>query len=125
MWLKQYIITVATDATGVGVGYTPEAVRGRIMQIRYVKDSYENGVVFTITLETTGVNVWTQTGVNASATVLPRQPVQDQAGVDATSDGTRKLREPIYVASERIAFNVTVATQGNTPRSGTFYVLVG
>jgi hypothetical protein len=122
MWMKQYIVSITTDAAGDAVGYTAEAVRGRVLQLAYVKTDYANGVDFDVILETTGTVVWDQDNVNASATVVPRQGVHDTVGVAATLDGTRLMRDFVYVASERI--KITVAQGGDT-KSGTFYILVG
>lgn len=124
MHTEEQAITVTTNGDGDGVGYTTP-VRGRVLQIRYVKpDSggFADGVDFDITLEISGVVIWDQDNVNASVTVLPRQAVQDTAGAGATYDGTRAIREPVYVADERV--KIAVANGGDTT-TGTFYVLIG
>ena len=41
--------------------------------IQYVKTDYTDGVDFTITTETTGQTLWTESNVNAAAVKAPRQ----------------------------------------------------
>jgi hypothetical protein len=118
MYVFKEIVTVDADASGDGIGYS-SVVRGQILQIRYVKDDFANGVDFDVTLEDSGVVVWDEDNVNASKTVLPRQGVHDTVGVAATLDGTRLMREPIYVDGERIKFLVA---QAGVSTSGVFHV---
>jgi hypothetical protein len=74
--MKRYKVTVTTAADGTVTAYTPR-LSGKIQQIEYVKDGvnpYAAGVDFTITGEATGIGLWTQSDVNASAVVAPRLP---------------------------------------------------
>ena len=125
MQVQTFAVTIATGATlGAGQGYTPNAT-GRVLAIRYVKDGsngYSNDSTFTLTNEATGANVRTQSSVNASATVCPRQPTHSTAGVAATYDGTRAVNEPCDLANERLSIAVT---SGGNSKTGTFYVTVG
>jgi len=121
MHAKQYTVALTTDADGDATGYTP-AVNGRILQIRYVKDDYAAGVDFTLTLETSGVTVWSQENVNASATVCPRQAVHGTDGVAGEYANGYPREEPVVSADERV--KIVVANGGDT-KSGTFYVTVG
>ena len=116
-----HVVTVTTNASGAGTGYTPVS-NGRILQIRYVKTDFDNGSTMTVSTETSGVTVWTEAAVNASATRVPRQATHTTAGVAATYDGTRAVLEPIVVANERIS--VVVASGGNT-KTGTYHITVG
>jgi hypothetical protein len=125
MFPQTYAVTIVTgSASGAGSGYTDNA-RGRVLSIRYVKDGtngYSDGQTITVTNEATGANIWTQTGVNASATVAPRQPTHSLAGVASTYDGTRAVNDYCYLANERVSIALTSA--GNS-KTGTFYVTVG
>ncbi|HEB79287.1 MAG TPA: hypothetical protein ENI79_02280 [Rhodospirillales bacterium] len=112
-------VALTTDASGDATGYT-EVIRGRIESVEYVKTDFADGVDFTITLEDTGVNVWTQTNVNAAVVVAPRQATHSTAGVAATYDGTRAVLERIPVAHERVEI---VIAQGGNVKSGTFKVV--
>ncbi len=117
-------VVIPTAADGSGTGYTG-IVNGIVRAIRYAKVSYENGVDFAVTAGTSGLNIWTQTNVNASVDVYPQAAVSDTAGVAAlyAAGGTAVLT-PIPVSDERIQIAVTSATAGTTPRTGTFYVYV-
>ena len=119
-YAERHTVTVTTNASGAGTGYTP-VVTGRIIAIIYSKTDFADGVDFTITSETTGQTIWSQENVNASATVAPRQATHSTAGVAATYDGTRAVLAAVVVANERV--KISVASGGNT-KTGTFYVIV-
>jgi hypothetical protein len=86
--MRRYKVSVTTDGSGNAVAYSPR-IAGKIWQIEYVKDGganpFANGVDFTITGEATGINLWTQSDVNASAVVAPRMPTHSQVGVASSS----------------------------------------
>jgi hypothetical protein len=121
MHVERHSVTVTTAADGTATGYSP-VVTGRVLAVRYVKDSYDNGVDFTITSEATGQTIWTQADVNASVITYPRAAVHDTAGVAATLDGTRAMRDAVPVANERVSIAIA---QGGNVKSGTFIILVG
>jgi len=120
--MRELTVTVTTAVGGAATEYTPETIHGKVLQISYVKDDFANGVNWAITGETTGVNVWTENPVNASKVVLPRQGVHDVAGAAATLDGTRLMREPVYVGGERLKI---VVAAGGDAKVGTFKFLIG
>lgn len=121
----RYKVTVTTDAAGNATAYSPR-LSGEIHQIEYVKDPganpYAAGVDFTITGEATGVGLWTQSDVNASAVVAPRIPTHSQVGVASlyASGGTAVLA-PIAIANDRVKI---VLAQGGAAKVGVFHVLV-
>lgn len=121
MFVERHSVTVLASG-GTGQGYTP-VVSGRILSLQYVKNNFTDGVDFTITAETTGLNLWTETNVNASATRCPRQATH---GVDGTASlfaaGGTAVQDHIYLSGERVSVAVASAGNGTT---GTFYVTVG
>lgn len=123
--MRRIKVTVTTDASGNAVAYSPR-IAGEIHQIEYVKDPganpYANGVDFTITGEATGINLWTQADVNASAVVAPRQPTHSQAGVASlyAAAGTA-VQTRIAMAGDRV--KISLAQGGNT-KVGAFHILV-
>lgn len=124
MHVERHTVSVTTDGSGDGIGRTPD-VTGRLLGIHYVKPgagSYSDGVDFVVTNETTGEIIWDEDNVNASASRYPRTGVHDTAGVAATLDGTRAMREPIYLANDKI--KIVVAAGGAT-KVGSFIVVVG
>lgn len=122
--MKRYKITVTTAADGTVIAYTPR-LSGEIHQIEYVKDGsngYAAGVDFTITGEATGVGLWTQADVNASAAVAPRQPTHSQAGVASlyAASGTA-VQARVAMANDRVKISLA---QGGNAKVGVFHVLV-
>lgn len=122
--MKRYKVTVTTAADGSAVAYTPR-LSGKIHQIEYVKagtNSYADGVDFTITGEATGVNIWTEANVNASAVRATRQPTHSQAGVAALyAAGGTAIQEPVALGNDRVKISLA---QGGNAKVGTFHVLV-
>jgi hypothetical protein len=124
MYLYRHEVTITTDGDGNGVGYTPD-VNGFIQSIRYVKDAtnaYTDGVDFDVTGESSGIVIWDQDNVNASATVTPRQATHSTAGVAAlyAASGTA-VNDKIPVV-ERIKISVA---NGGDSKTGVFHVYVG
>ena len=114
-------ITVTTAADGSATAYS-EVCTGKLSQIRYVKTDFDNGSTFTITSEATGETLWTETGVNASATRAPRQATHSTAGVAAlyAAAGTA-VNDKIALAVDRI--KIVIAAGGNA-KIGTFHVVI-
>jgi hypothetical protein len=121
MYAERHVVSVTTDASGDVIGYTP-AVTGRILGIRYVKNNFDNGHDFTVTLESSGESVMVGTNVDASASFYPRIGVTDAAGAAATLDGTRLARDYVVAAQDRV--KIVVAAGGNA-KSGAYHVIVG
>jgi len=115
-------VAVTTNGDGVAEAFT-NAVNGRVLQVRYVKTDFANGVDFTITNEDTGETIWAQQDVDASATVAPRQPTHSTAGVAAlyAADGVAVL-DHVWVADARI--KIAIASGGDT-KTGTFHFTIG
>lgn len=121
-YAERHVVTLTTDASGDATGYTP-VVSGPIRTIRYVKNNYDNGVDFTVTLEATGEAVWTGTDVNASATVAPRQATHSTAGAAALyAAGGAAVNDLIVAASDRVKI---VVAQGGNVKSGAVHVVIG
>ena len=123
--MKRYKVTVTTDGSGNAVAYTPR-VSGKIQQIEYVKDGganpFANGVDFTITGEATGIGLWTESDVNASAVRAPRIPTHTQVGAAALyASGGVGVLAPIALANDRV--KISIASGGAT-KVGAFHVLV-
>lgn len=122
--MKRYKVTVTTAADGTVTAYTPR-LSGEIHQIEYVKDGsngYANGVDFTITGEATGVGLWTQSDVNASAVVAPRQPTHSQVGVASLyAAGGTAVQARVALANDRVKIALA---QGGNAKVGVFHVLV-
>lgn len=110
-----------TDSSGAATGYT-KVVTGVIQNVIYTKDDYANGVDFTITTETTGQTIWSDTNVNASETVAPKQAAHSTAGAALVYDtDNAPVTTDIYAVNERVKI---VIAQGGSGTAGTFTVIV-
>ena len=121
MFAQKKTVSVVTNGSGDATAYS-EAITGRIHAIHYRKTDFANGVDFTITLESTGEGLWAQSDVNAAAKVYPRAAVHDVAGVAATLDGTRAMRDAVVAVNDRVKI---VVAQGGDTKSGAFDIIVG
>jgi len=122
--MKRFKVTVTTAADGTAIGYTPRT-SGKVHQIEYVKDGangYANGVDFTVTGEATGVGIWAESDVNASAIRAPRQPTHSQAGAASLyAAGGTGVQDKIGIANDRVKIAVA---QGGSAKVGVFHVLI-
>jgi hypothetical protein len=123
--MKRFKVTVTTAADGTATFYTPR-LSGEVHQIEYAKDGtnpFANGVDFTITGEATGISLWAQNDVNASAVVAPRQPTHSPAGAASlyAAGGTGVLSR-IGLGNDRVKIAIA---QGGNAKVGTFHILVG
>lgn len=114
MYATKQTISVTTAADGTATAYSA-AASGRVLEIRYVKNDFADGVDFTITRETEGGNVWVESNVNASKTVRPFTTSHDTTGVELGDSF-------IYLVNERLLFSI--ASGGDT-KSGSFVLTVG
>lgn len=123
MFVNKYEVNITTDASGDGVGYTPD-VNGRVLSISYVKPTsggYAAGVDFDIVGETSGVEILDKDDVNSSVTYCPRQPTHTTKGAAAEYATGMPVNDFIYL-NERI--KITVDAGGNKG-TGKFIVYVG
>lgn len=124
MYLQRFSVTVTTDASGDAVGYT-EAAQGLLHSIHYDKPG-SNGLDtadIAVTTEESGQTLWSESSVNASADLAPRQPTCDyQHAASLYAAGGEPVEDKFGIARERIV--VTIAN-GGASKSGTFHFLVG
>lgn len=116
-------IDVTTNTSGAATAYTPVDISGPIRTIKYVKTDFDNGVVFTITTNTTGQNLWVETAVNASKTVSPRQATHDTVGAASLyAVGGEPVEDYVYACQEKV--KIVIASGGNA-KSGSFWIVFG
>lgn len=124
--MRRYVVTVTTASDGSATAYSPRGVNGVVHQIEYVKHGstpFADGVDFTIESEATGIDLWVESNVNASAVRAPRQPTHTQAGVASLyASGGTAVNDRIALANDRV--KIAIASGGDT-KIGTFHVLVG
>lgn len=106
-------VTVTTIADGSATGYTAN-IRGRIVAVKYEKVDYADDVDFTITTEDSLRDVWVDTNINATESVVPRMLCDGTDGADLTA-----VYDYIRVFNERV--KIVIASGGNT-KSGIFTV---
>lgn len=120
MFAQRHTIAIETAADGSATAYSPAGLTGRVEAIVYVKDGttpFDNGVDFTITVESTGQSLWTDADVNASQTVYPVQP----ANLGATGAASVLTEVPIVIANDRVKF---VIAQGGNAKDGVFHLVL-
>lgn len=120
MHITKQVVAVTVNASGAATSYS-EVLNGKLIAVQYVKDDFADGVDFTITAETSGLGIWTDTNINASETVFPMTAAHDNTGAAITYDGTRPVYVPIPLCNERVKIMVA---SGGTSTSGTFNILV-
>ncbi len=114
-------VTIVTNASGDGTGYT-STVRGKIISIAYEKTDYADTVDFTITTEDTAQNVWVEANVTVAKTVAPRQPTHSTVGVASLyAAAGEPVEDHVRACGERI--KIVVAAGGDT-KTGAFKVIV-
>lgn len=126
--MRRYKVRVTTAADGSATAYTPR-ISGKIHQIEYVKDTasaganaYADTVDFAITGEATGIALWSQSNVTASAVMAPRQPTHSQLGAARLfASGGEAVGDKVGLASDRVKI---VIAQGGSAKVGDFHVLV-
>lgn len=120
-YVQRHVIALTTDAGGDATGYTP-VLSGRLSAIHYVKTDFADGVDFTITSEATGQSLWTDTNVNASEVVAPRQPTHGEDGsASLYAAAGEPVEDKICLANDRV--KIVVASGGDT-KTGTFHVVL-
>lgn len=123
MYAERHSITFTTHTSaGTVTALTDKEVTGRILQAQYVKNDLADGSTITLTGNTTGVPIMAITGMNASATHLPRRATTDQAGVAITYDATNAVHECVVLVQEKI--KLVIASGGNN-KSGEIIISVG
>lgn len=121
MPVRRFPVAVTVDASGDATKYSP-VIYGSLVSIRYVKTDFANGVDFTITNETTGETLWTESDVNASATRYPRAATHSTAGVASLyAAGGEAVNSKAVLAGDRV--KIIVGSGGNAT-SGTFHITV-
>lgn len=119
-FVQRVAVAVTTAADGSATAYSP-TLSGILLQIRYVKTDFADGVDFTITAEATGETLWTESDVNASATRAPRQATHSTAGAAALyAAGGVAVQDKIGLALDRV--KIVIASGGNT-KTGTFHLI--
>lgn len=113
-------VPVTTNSSGAATVYSGP-INGRVLNVIYEKTDFADTVDFTITLETTGQNVWTEENVTAAKTVAPRQATHSTAGVAALYAATgTAVNDHVYAARERVKI---VVANGGATKTGTFKVI--
>jgi hypothetical protein len=119
-YIQRQTVVVTTASDGSATVYS-DTVTGKLSQIRYEKNNFANGVDFAITAEATGETLWSESDVNTSATVAPRQVTHNIAGGAAlyAGSGTAVL-DKIALANDRV--KIVIGSGGDTT-SGKFHFI--
>jgi hypothetical protein len=127
-YLSTESVTVTTIADGSATAYTAAGYNGLLHAIVYTPDGttpYSNNVVVTITGETSGLAIWSETIATAASapTRYPRAATHTVLGAAAlyAAAGTAVL-DKIGLAGERL--KIVLASGGNA-KVGSFRFLIG
>ena len=122
-YAERHTVSLTTAAGGGVTAFTDDPVTGRVISCIYTKTDFDAGVVFLITGEVTGQIIWTETAVDASETLNPRQPTQDNAGAESLyAAAGLAVEDYIVVANERI--KVVISAGGNV-KTGSITFIIG
>lgn len=110
-------VTVTTDGSGDATAYTTQSYMGMVMQVTYTKTDFSDGVDFDLTGKNTGVVVWSEDNVNATATRSPTQQAHLNSDGSVVAGSTR----PVFVVGEPIQI---VVANGGASKTGRFTVVV-
>ena len=117
---KRLTINVTTAADGTATVLS-DKFSGRIVSVHYIKTNFDNGVDFTITLDTTLQNVWVESNVDASANRAPRQATHDTVGVASLyAAAGEPVEDLVRAADEKV--KIVIAAGGNA-KTGQFVVV--
>lgn len=124
-YARRLTVAVTTAADGSATAYSDPVDYGSLSQVRYVKPGsggFADGSTFTITSEATGEGLWSETGVNASATRAPRQATHSTLGAAAlyAAAGTA-VNDKIALANDRIKI---VIAGGGAVKTATFHFVM-
>mgnify|MGYP005818567557 FL=1 len=120
-YAERHDVALTTDSSGDATAYTP-IVSGRVVTLVYTKTDFDNGVDFTITGDSSGETIWTESNVNAAKTVRPRVATHDTAGVASLyAAAGEPVETPVVVANERIK---VVIAQGGNVKTGKITVYI-
>jgi len=120
MFVRKFTLPLVTVAGGGDTEYSGEFT-GAVHCIKYTKIDFDDTVDMTFSLENTGEVILTLTNQTTTGIFYPRVPVDDEAGADATLDGTRKLRDRVLAANDRLK---CVVAQGGSVKTGTITLIV-
>ena len=113
--------TVVTAADGSATEYLGPFT-GFLNRLVYTKVDFSAGVDFTITVESTGENLYTLTNQDSSSVKAPRTPTHDGIGAASLYAATGEpVEDRILLVDDRI--KIVIASGGNV-KSGTFKAYV-
>lgn len=119
--IEKLTISVTTIADGSATAYSAPFT-GKIEHVQYVKNNFDNGVDFTITLENTGEGVWAESNVDASATRAPRRATHATDGsASLYAAAGEPVEDKIAAANDRL--KIVIASGGNV-KAGTFHLFI-
>lgn len=120
-YAQRVSVPVTVDASGAATAHS-SVLTGKLSAIHYVKTDFADGVDFTITLESTGEGIWTESNVNAAASRYPRVPTHDQVGAPLLyAAAGAAVRDKMAIAQDRVKI---VIAQGGVSKSGAFTIVL-
>lgn len=126
MAIRRFVVPATVDESGDAEVYSP-VLSGKLVSFRYVKpgsNGFEDGVDFVITSEATGVTLWAEENVNASATRHTRAPTHTTAGAAALYAGTGAVNSKIALSQDRVKIVIANGTGDAGGETGAFHITI-
>lgn len=124
MYAQRIDIPILADGAGAATVLS-NRFTGEIRQLVYTAGSpaFASTVDFTITLEATGENLWTESNIAGATSRAPRLPTHDQVGVARLyAAGGVAVADRIMAADDRIK---VVIAQAGAAGVGTITAIIG
>jgi hypothetical protein len=119
MTVRRFVVAAVGDAAGDGTFYSPY-LTGKIEAIQYVKTDYADGVDFTITSESTGETIWTESNVNAAVIKHPRPGTHSNVGAASLyAAAGQAVNDKVVLGRDRV--KIVIASAG-VSKTGSFTI---
>lgn len=118
--MKRHIVTITSDTTGAGTGYTDDPVNGRILNVMYEGTAASTTIDIVVTTLDTSQAVLTLANITSPKTYAPRQPIHKAADgtqiVFSSTTGGSAGYDYMYAANEKIKITVDQAGDAKSLR---------
>lgn len=116
---QRHVISITSDTTGVGTGYTTDPVNGRILSIQYESAQATTTIDITVTTLDSSQTVLSAANVTSPKQWAPRQPLHkgsDAVQLPFSSTGLGAVGDYFYAANEKLKIAFVQAGDEKTTR---------
>lgn len=108
MTIRYHQVDLTTNGSGAATVWS-QPINGELLEIQYVKGSFDNGSTITMTGGSSGRSIWAESNVNSSTVRAPRQACHNIVGVALVYAGTDPVTDVIHLAE---AIKIVIASGG-------------